>query len=99
MRVLGGLQVARAPGGASAGGGPAAAFPLADAIAGEVGSHPAALAAARAGRPAAPAGGGGGLPRVAVIGHEGVAAATAGHLALEGFDVAWFSPRARALAP
>ena len=36
---------------------------------------------------------------MAVIGDEGVAAATAGHLALLGFDVAWTSPRSAALAP
>jgi opine dehydrogenase len=33
-----------------------------------------------------------------VIGHEGVAAASAGHLALLGFDVAWTSARSGALA-
>ncbi len=42
---------------------------------------------------------GAGRVRVAVIGDEGVAAASAGHLALLGFDVAWTSPRSAALAP
>jgi opine dehydrogenase len=37
--------------------------------------------------------------RVAVIGDEGVAAATAGHLALLGFDTTWTTPRSAALEP
>jgi opine dehydrogenase len=51
--------------------------------------------------PAVPAGDrtGAGRLRVAVIGDEGVAAATAGHLALLGFDTAWTTPRSSALAP
>jgi opine dehydrogenase len=41
---------------------------------------------------------GAGRTRVCVVGHEGVAAATAGHLALLGVDVAWTSARSGSLA-
>jgi opine dehydrogenase len=59
-------------------------------------SGPAALPPA--GRLSAPRPGAG-RTTVAVLGDEGVAAATAGHLALLGFDVRWSSPRSSALAP
>ena len=64
------------------------------------GGTPAAAGASRL-PPPRPAGSGPGpgRTRVCVIGHEGVAAATAGHLALLGFDVAWSSARSGSLAP
>ena len=48
--------------------------------------------------PRAASASGAGRTRVCVVGHEGVAAATAGHLALLGFDVAWTSARSGSLA-
>jgi opine dehydrogenase len=42
---------------------------------------------------------GAGRITITVVGEEGVAAATAGHLALLGFDVTWTSPKAAALDP
>ena len=81
----------------------APADPLAAAIAAEVGGSVPAAAARAASAPAAPGAAGtrpgSGRVRVTVIGDEGVAAATAGHLALLGFDTAWTSPRSAALAP
>jgi opine dehydrogenase len=93
-----------ASGSAGPGATGAAPDPLAAAIAAEVGGGVATAAAApAASAPAAPgpAGSrpGAGRVRVAVIGDEGVAAATAGHLALLGFDTAWTTPRSAALEP
>jgi opine dehydrogenase len=76
----------------------ASAHGLAAAVTREVGSAGDLAAAAAGGTTRVPRSGAGRL-RVAVIGDEGVAAATAGHLALEGFDVTWASPRAAVIEP
>jgi opine dehydrogenase len=75
---------------------PASANGLAAAVTREVGASEAAAPNAPRRGPGRPAAG---RMRVAVIGDEGVAAASAGHLALEGFDVTWASPRSAVLDP